>query len=133
MTKNDLEKIRVAEKDINSKKQELEALRYKASGAGAIRYDKDRVQTSPQDYMSMIIADAIELERQIDEEEAAVERIRGEAYAIIRRMDKPEHRAIIEWYYMNGLSMIAAADRMKLSERAAYYLKEDAIENFSVL
>ena len=37
---------------------------------GAVRYDKDRVQTTPQNYMEMAIADVIEIEKQIDEEEA---------------------------------------------------------------
>ena len=134
MTKENLEQIRDAEKSINSKKQELEALRYKASGAGAIRYDKDRVQTSPQDYMTMAIADVIEIEKQIEEEEAEIEMMRGAAYAIVRRMEKPEHRAVIEWYYLNGASMIDTAYRMSISERTAYYLREDALtafENFA--
>lgn len=130
MTKENLEQIRDAEKTINSKKQELEALRYKASGAGAIRYDKDRVQTSPQDYMTMAIADVIELEKQIQEEEDAIEQMRGAAYAVVRKMDNPEQRAVIEWYYLNGASMIDTAYRMSISERTAYYLREDALACF---
>ena len=133
MTKRDLEMIRDAEKSISAKKLELEALRYKASGAGAIRYDKERVQTSGNDYMAMAIADVIEIEKQISEEEAAVENLRGEAYAVVRRMEKTEHRAVIEWYYLNGLSMVDTAYRMNISERTAYYLKEDAIVSFESL
>lgn len=130
MTKDDLEKIRDFEKDINQKHMELEALRYKASGAGSIRYDKDPVQTSPQDYMSMAIIDIVELEKQIQEAESEIERTKGEAYAIVRQMIKPDHRAVIEWYYLNGLSMIDTANKLNLSERAAYYLREDAIDEF---
>ncbi len=130
MTKHHLELIRDAEKNINNKRLELEALRYKASGAGAIRYDKEHVQTSPQDYMTMAIADLMELEKQITEAEAEIEEMKGDAYTIVRKMDKPEQRAVIEWYYLNGLSMIDTAARLNLSERAAYYLKEDALEAF---
>ena len=133
MTKQDLEKIRDAEKSISAKKLELEALRYKASGAGAIRYDKDRVQTSENDFMTMAIADAIEIDKQIKEEEEAVESLRGEAYAIVRRMENTEYRAVIEWYYLNGISMANTAIRMNISERTAYYLKEDAIVSFESL
>lgn len=133
MTKQDLKKIRDAEKSISAKKLELEALRYKASGAGAIRYDKDRVQTSENDFMTMAIADAIEIEKQIKEEEEAVESLRGEAYAIVRRMENTEYRAVIEWYYLNGISMENTAIRMNISERTAYYLKEDAIVSFESL
>lgn len=133
MTKWDLEEIRESEKKIHQKHLELEALRYKASGAGAIRYDKDRVQTSPQNYMEMAIADAVEIEKEIDEAEAAIEGKKGEAYSIIRRMEHPDQRAILEWYYLNGFSMVDAAGKLNMSERTAYYLKEDAIEAFIMI
>ena len=73
-----LSKIRDVEKEIRGKRLELEALRYKATGAGAIRYDKDRVQTTPQDYMTMAINDAIELEHQIEEDEVSIDEKVGE-------------------------------------------------------
>lgn len=130
MTKHHLELIRVAEKNINNKRLELEALRYKASGAGAIRYDKDKVQTSPQDYMTMAIADLVEIEKQIREAEIDIEDMKGQAYIIVRQMKEPEQRAVIEWYYLNGLSMIDTAERLNLSERSAYYLREDALKAF---
>lgn len=122
--------IRAVEKDLKNKRAELEALRYKASGAGAIQYDKDRVQTSPQDYMTMAIADIIEIEKQIKEDELSIEDKKGEAYAMVRKMAQPEHRAVIEWFYLNGISMAETAEHMSMSERSAYYLKEDALENF---
>lgn len=130
MTKHHLELIRDAEKNINNKRLELEALRYKASGAGAIRYDKDKVQTSPQDYMTMAIADLVELEKQIREAETDIEDMKGQAYIVVRQMHEPEQRAVIEWYYLNGLSMIDTAERLNLSERSAYYLREDALKAF---
>ena len=130
MTKENLEKIRAAEKSIASKRMEIEALLYKASGAGAIRYDKDRVQTSPQDFMTMAIADAIKLEKQIHKAEAKIEEMKCMAYSIVRQMDKVEQRAVIEWFYLNGLSMKETAMKLHMSERSAYYLKDDAIKVF---
>lgn len=130
MTKHHLELIRDAEKNINNKRLELEALRYKASGAGAIRYDKDKVQTSPQDYMTMAVADLVEIEKQIREAETDIEDMKGQAYIIVRQMKQPEQRAVIEWYYLNGLSMIDTAERLNLSERSTYYLREDALKAF---
>ena len=127
---NYLIQIRSVEKNIKSKLNELEALRYKASGAGAIRYDKDRVQTSPGDYITMAIADIIEIEKQINEDVASIEDMKGRAYTIVRQMEAPEHRALIEWFYLNGVSMTETADRMHMSERAAYYLKDDALDAF---
>lgn len=131
MTRRDLDLIHDAEKKINLLKLELEALRYKASCAGGIRYDKDRVQTMPNDYMTMAIADAIELEKHINDMEAEIEEKKGKAYTIVRQMENPNQRAVIEWYFLNGLSMIDTANKLNVSERTAYYLREDAVETFS--
>lgn len=130
MTKHNLEVIRDNERSINAMRLELEALRYKASGVGAIRYDKDRVQVSPQDYMTMALADVLELEKRISEQIDNIEEMKGQAYIIIRKIEAPEQRAIIEWYYLNGLSMIDTAERLNMSERSAYYLREDALKSF---
>ena len=115
MTKHNLEVIRDNERSINAMRLELEALRYKASGVGAIRYDKDRVQVSPQDYMTMALADVLELEKRISEQIDNIEEMKGQAYIIVRKIEAPEQRAIIEWYYLNGLSMIDTAERLNMS------------------
>lgn len=128
-----LYRIRNRETEIRGKRLELEALRYKASGAGAIRYDKDRVQTSPQDYMTMAISDVIELEKQIKEDESAIEDLKGEAYAVVKRMDTRDCRAFIEWYYLNGLTMSETAEFMHVSERNVYYMQEKALEEYGAL
>lgn len=125
-----LKKIRDNDRILRSKRDELDALRYKASGAGAIRYDKDRVQTSPQDYMSMAMNDILKIEKQIEEKEGILEEMKGKAYSIVRMIPVTEHRILIEWYYLNGLSMLATADKMSIAERTAYYLRDDALESF---
>lgn len=127
-----LNKIRDIEKGIKDKELELEALRYKASGAGAIRYDKDRVQTSPQNFMEMAMCDIIEISAEIEEDRASLEEIEGQAYSIIRRMESDEQRTILEWYYINCVGMGDVATKMYISERTAYYLKDDALESFGL-
>lgn len=125
-----LSHIRNTEMLIKNKELELEALRWKAFGVGAIRYDKDRVQTNPQNYMEMAVADCIEIEQEIEEDKATIEETKGVAYAIVRKMDKPEQRAMIEWFYLNCFSMEDIAKKMYMSVRNAYYLKDDALEVF---
>lgn len=125
-----LRKIRDNDRALKSKRDELDALRYKASGAGAIRYDKDHVQTSPQDYLSLAMDDIIKIEKQIEEKEAILEELKGKAYTMVRQIPQTDHRIIIEWYYLNGLSMIATADKMSIAERTAYYLRDDALDSF---
>ena len=122
--------IRNVEKKIYNKKLELEALQYKASGAGAIRYDKDRVQTSPDDYLAKAMVDIIEIEKQIEQEEGEIEKKKGKAYSIVRQMEEADQRVLIEWYYLNGLSMAETAIKMSIAERTAYYLRDDALESF---
>ena len=128
-----LSSIRNIEKRLNNKRLDLDALRYKASGAGAIRYDKDRVQTTPEDFIVKAMNDIIRIEKQIEKEEREAEKKKGKAYSIVRKMDQAEQRIIIEWYYFNGLSMIDAATRMNIAERTAYYLRDDALEGFGKL
>jgi DNA-directed RNA polymerase specialized sigma subunit len=128
-----LQPIRNIEKKLHSKRLELEALRYRASGAGAIRYDKDHVQTSPQDYLAMAMADIIEIEKSVLDAEADIEKRKGKAYSIVRQMEMPDHRTFIEWYYLNGLTMTETATKMNIAERTSYYLREDALESFGKL
>ena len=125
--------IRDIEKKLHNKRLELEALRYKASGAGAIRYDKDRVQTSPDDYLAKAMVDIIEIEKQIEKDEASIEKKKGKAYGMVRLMAVSEQRILIEWYYLNGLSMQETALKMSIAERTTYYLRDDALEEFGKL
>lgn len=126
-------RIRDKEKSIRDKKLELEALYYKAGGCTAIQYDKVSVQTSPQNYMEMAIADIAELRQEIEEDDAQIEETKGNAYSIVRRMSDPSQRAMIEWFYLNCVSMQTVAEKMYMSERNAYYLRDDALESFGAL
>lgn len=126
-------RIRESEGKIQNKRLELEALYYKAGGCTAIRYDKDSVQTSPQNYMEMVMEDIEELKQEIEEDEAQTEETRGNAYSLVRMMEKPEQRAMIEWFYLNCVSMQHVSRKMNMTERNAYYLREDALESFGSL
>lgn len=128
-----LSKIRSLEKSIHNKELEIEALRYKASGAGAIDYSKEKIQTSPQNFMEMAIADVMELLAEVEEDKASLEELKGTAYSIVREMADPEHRTLIEWYYLNCVKMQIVCDNMGISERTAYYMREDALEVYGGL
>lgn len=125
-----LSNIRNTEQGIRNKQLELDALRWKASGVGAIQYDKDKVQTTANNYLEMAVSDLIELEAEIEEDRASIEEAKGNAYAIVKRLSKPEERAMIEWYYLNCFPMNEIKEKMHMSERNAYYLRNDALESF---
>lgn len=125
--------IRTIERNIRAKQMELDALRYKAMGGGGIRYDKERVQTTPSNYMEMAIIDISDKCSEIEEDKASIENLKGDAYSIIRRMKEPEQRAVLEWFYLNGFSMYETAKKMSMSERNAYYIHDEALEAFGSL
>lgn len=125
-----LMRIRNAEKDMRVLFEQIQYLRYKASGMGAIRYDKDRVQTSPEDMVCAAIAEAVTLEnklfgrnkqtREAFERTTQILSLWGDKYAIA-----------IETYYLDHGSMCDVARHCKCSDRNAYRIKLDALEKFS--
>lgn len=125
-----LRKIKEMERNIAIRQAELDFLRYKASGAGAITYDKDHVQTSPQDYMSMTIADVIDRDKEMKRDIARHQEAKAKAYGIIRQMEDVSHRTVLEWFYLDNTSMLAIASKLNMSERSTYYLRDDALETF---
>ncbi len=118
---------------INSKRMEIEALKYQAEGVGAIRYDKDKVQTSPQNYMEIAMADAIEKEMEIEEALAQLDTLKTDAYMIIKKMEDEDSRTFIINYYLNGIHMLDLISIMHMSERKLYYLREDALESYGCI
>lgn len=125
-----LMRIRNADKDMRIMYEQILYLRYKASGMGAIRYDKDHVQTSPEDMVCAAIAEAVTLENKLfgrnRQKKEALERtqeilsIWGDKYA-----------TAIETYYLNHGSMVDVARNCKCSDRNAYRVKLEALERFS--
>ena len=125
-----LMRIRNADKDMRIMYEQILYLRYKASGMGAIRYDKDHVQTSPEDMVCAAIAEAVTLENKLfgrnKQTKEALERtqeilsIWGDKYA-----------TAIETYYLNHGSMLDVARNCKCSDRNAYRVKLEALERFS--
>lgn len=86
----------------------------------AIRYDVDRVQTSPEDSMPDRIADIVDLSNQQD---AHVRRLRADiiqAEELIDSLEIPEHRELLRLRYLTGgltpMTWMQIADAMGYSE-----------------
>ena len=75
----------------------------------------------------------MELEKQIAEDEIALEDLKGKTYSVIRKIENPEYRALLEWYYLNDRPMLEIANKLNVSERTAYYLRDDALEAFEAV
>lgn len=125
-----LMQIRNTDKEINEIILKIDYLRYKASGMGAIRYDKDRVQTSPEDMLCNAITDAIELENHLYARYEHLANMRARTEQIISLWGDNNAR-MIEIYYLNRGSMGDVARAIGCSDRHAYRIKLDALEEFS--
>ena len=127
---NYLMQIKNADKEITEMILKISYLRYKASGAGAIRYDKDRVQTSPQDMMCETITEAVYLEKRMTTRHRELMNARRHTEDIIQFWDDNQAR-FIEIYYLNNGDMTDVARQINCSDRTAYRIKSDALERFA--
>ena len=101
---------------LKAKHDELEACLLPA----AIRYDRDKVQTSPEDPMSKIVAEIAELEKQMNE-------IQYRKLRQIRLIDKmisslasDEERTALTMRYINRIPVTDIAEAMGYAEPTIY-------------
>lgn len=80
-----LQQLQDIDVSINQDVSRLEVMRKNATGQSAIRYDRDRVQTSPQDRLCSDVCDIVSfnerinnrIDRFVDAKEKVIEQIRG--------------------------------------------------------
>lgn len=92
----------------------------------------DRVQTSPEDKMSRIMAQLDDVDRkiiqQIMKEQSLIDKIGKQ----IDDVAQPQYRAILALRYLNCLPWPTIAERMGYSERRVYQLHGEALAEFAV-
>ena len=125
-----LTQIRDASKELTELIFQIDYLRYKASGAGAIRYDKDRVQTSPEDMMCEAISEAVYLEGKLSNRHKQLKAMREHTEKVLA-LWADNNAKFIEIYYLNHGSMTEAANRIGCSSRNIYNVKFKALDEFS--
>ena len=110
-----LKRIRTARRELGDLRKTMEELRYLLLPSG-IRYDRDRVQVSPEDRMHANADKLLDLERI---EQQQVERLTADiltAEMVLAQMKKPEHRELIRLRYISGevrpLTWKQVADRL---------------------
>ena len=125
-----LSQIRNASNELTELIFRIDFLRYKASGAGAIRYDKDRVQTSPSDMMCEALSEAVFLEGRLSNRHKQLQAMKKHTEKTIALWNDNNAR-FIEIYYLNHGSMTEVADRIGCTSRSAYNIKFRALEEFA--
>lgn len=86
----------------------------------AIRYDKDKVQTSPDDTMSKVISEIADLEKEMSRvlkcKAQQVERIDK----ALKSLESEEERTALTMRYINRVSVSEIAEAMGYSEQRIY-------------
>lgn len=100
--REEFERARTNRRDVMRLRAEAETLRMSAMG-GAIRYDKDRVQTSPENYQEEWLVKAADLEKQADSLIEKGDEIRKRLY-IWMDVCTQEERIVLTAHYINDLT-----------------------------
>ena len=94
----------------------------------AITYDTDRVQTTLEDRVAVVMAEVDELDRKIEELKRqrfeAIREIAGE----IDRLEDSRERIILDAYYLSGEPMESIAAYLNYSLSHVYRLRDSGVE-----
>ena len=95
---------------------------------GAIRYDKDKVQSSPQDSMAQYAVRLDELERKIEDLQTEYLNAQDEVVAVANELTSPGD-VIITLRFISGWDFQSIAKEISMSERQMFrYYKQATIE-----
>lgn len=98
----------------------------------AIRYDKDVVQTSPEDKLSEVAAAVLDLEKKIQRLRSQKARLLLEINAAIDKLDDKD-AVILTAYYVKRMTMSDVADIIDKSLQHTYRLRKKAVQHLSEL
>lgn len=121
-----LMQIRKKEYAIKRKELRCEELR-SCLGAKAIRYDVDRVQSTPTDKVSEILCKVVDLEAQIEvlmQEKAMLIIEIGDA---IERLEDDNEKTVLTEFYIGRVSMAQVAEIINYSIRRTYYFRKQGV------
>lgn len=99
-----------------------------------IRYDKDSVQSSPEDHMLETVSryskDMAKYRRQLERHLRTIAPKRSRAIALISRLDDPVQRQVLELFFLDArrLTMQQVADEMVYSVRQTYNIYQAALK-----
>ena len=87
-----------------------------------IRYDRDKVQTSPDDTMSKVLAKAVDMQRELENSIAVLQGRRIETEKLIQSLGNSNEREVLRYYYLDTergkpLTWAQVACKMSFDER----------------
>lgn len=101
---------------LKAKHDELESCLLPA----AIRYDKDKVQSSPEDPMSKIVTEVLELEKEMKEIQLKKSKQISRIDKAISSLESDEERTALTMRYVNRIPVTDIAEAMGYAEPTIY-------------
>lgn len=125
-----LRQLNIMRGQLRSVQRKIEELNLEAVNIGAIRYDKDRVQTSPEDHMPAMIGELVEVEAKYQRMLAKYHRAIQTRIQMIERLDNPVHVRVLMLRYCEGMTFEQIAAEMVYSYRHVLRIHGDALSSF---
>lgn len=128
-----METIRRVKRDIRLLMEQIERDSVIAQGVTAIRYDIDRVQTSPvSDRMGDIVARIAETTDILYDRIALLQGLEADARRFLINL-KQEHERVLVYRYIDGMSVSQVAEKMGYSEKYIFSLRDAALNELDAL
>lgn len=116
---------------INAKLEQIGELRAKAEAIGAVRYDKDKVQTSMSgDNLLDCVAKIVELEKELDAEVDALVDMKRVALERMKLMKNQTEKLILFERYFNGKTFEQIAVNCNYSWRQVHRIHGRGLKHF---
>lgn len=96
---------------------------------GAVRYDRDKVQSTPTDKMSDVMARVDELDREIERLKLEKAQAIIEISDVIEKLDNDKEKAVLTAFYIKAASMETVAGIVCYSVRHTYLLRKQGVEH----
>ena len=120
---------KVEDLDIALRRNQLTIDKLESSLHGhAIRYDQDRVQTSPKDAVADVMCELEGLLKKRDRLILAIARALDDVNDLIDNLDDKRQRLVMSYRYVACMQWHIIADKMSFNESHVYRIHDDAIK-----
>lgn len=126
-----MQRIRDVKREIRLLEEQIIRQEVYASNAKAIRYDIDRVQTSPVgDNMAEIVADIVESTYKLRDKILKLMKQEDEARLYLVRL-REEHERVLVLHYFDGLKWEDVAEKIGYDDKYIYDVKNKALDELT--